>query len=160
MWHRDSSMKKALCLVSGMLLILAGCEGLFGAFLSIRYPSTSMRAFHVYQDYFYKSCFFTGPILIIAGGWLYSFKRAAWKLALVAHGITLLYLMAWNVLVYLIAVYMIVTPDTKAPFFFLRSIAWYLTEWHGGIFVAPKALLLLYGCSLSVLLVSRRVFKD
>lgn len=147
-------MKKALVIVSGMLLILSGCAGLFFALMSFW---TGMKVPHtpIYIYYTATSFFLTGPILIMAGGWLYSFKRAAWRLALVAHGIVLLYLIGFTVLLYLIVVGMAGPPEH----FSLRTIAFYLVGGGSWLFVVPKGLLLLYGCSLSVLLVSRRTFK-
>lgn len=97
-------MKKALCIVSGMLLILSGCAGLFVAFVSFRFRTSMRYSGPIWFDLIYNSWFFTSPILIMAGGWLYSFKRAAWRLAVVAHGIVLLHLMAFNVLLYIVAV--------------------------------------------------------
>ena len=136
-------------------MILAGCAGLFFAFITLgRDVRDSPPPIWVYL--IYRSMFFTGPILIVAGGWLYSFKRAAWRLALVAHGIMLLHVMALNVLFCIAA--LSVTSDTDR-FFSLGAIAAYLADWHGGSFVLAKGLLLLYGCSLSVLLVSRKMFK-
>lgn len=147
-------MKKALCIISIPLMMLSGGFALFFAFMifkfSVRDPQSLL---------FCLTCGVGGSMLILVGGWLYSFKRAAWRAALAVHGAILLSLVGYNVLLYLIAVSVTSASHPKPPFYFLRTLAGYLLH-SSGIIGMAKGLLLLYRGSFAVLLASRRLFKD
>ena len=144
-------MGKALCMVSGMTLILAGCVGLLIAFTV---PRESVGQVSVWSC-LWSSLFFSGPILIVAGGWLYTFKKTAWKLALVAYGILLLYLTLWNAALYATALYMSYSGP-KPQFFSLVNLVAYLLTGVGTVF---QGLWLICACLICILVVYRRHFK-
>ena len=131
-------MKKAFCIVSGVILIVTGSAGLF---IAVTGSGSGL--------------FFIGPILIVAGGWLFSFKRAAWKLALFTYGILLLYLTYLNVTGYAIALYMS-GSGPRPQFFSIGNVVSYLQT---GIGILFQGLWLICACFFCVLLTSRRDFK-
>ena len=128
-------MKKTLCILAGVVLILAGCYGLLNVSLSGLLLSA---------------------LLIGAGGWLCSFKRAAWRFAVIIYGILLVYLVFLNITGYFIALNLSYSGDRPNPFSLINLGRYVAT----GVGIVFQGLLLLCGAFMYILLVSREQFKN
>ena len=142
-------IKRAACILAGALLIFAGPCGVLAA-------SGGTFTRHGFFYYFIKSMFLTGPFLIGAGGWLWSLKKTAWKSALFAYGILLIYLIVMNIAGYIIALRISYPPGNPPNLFSLKNLVNYLGTGVGLPFQIP---LFLAAFFLGTLVVSRKEFK-
>ena len=143
-------MRKALVVVAAVILVVAGCLALF---VGVTAKNISMSVPHYYWCI---SLVLSGPVFIGSGIWLFTFKRAAWKLGLVAYGLLLVQLAFLNICLYLIALHISGAPGKRPDPFSLTNIWGYLRTGVGiGFQIAFLACIVLAGIFVS----SKRIFE-